>query len=49
MEQKTRQQYMPPTIEVIPLESESVIAGSPGGGGTSDMPIQPLNLSLIHI
>ncbi|MEL5895456.1 hypothetical protein AAE250_18415 [Bacteroides sp. GD17] len=43
MEQKTRQQYIPPTIEVIPLESESVIAGSPGGGGTSDMPIQPLN------
>lgn len=45
MKQRTRSKYTPPTIEVIPLESESVIAGSLGGGQTQDMPIGPLSTS----
>ena len=42
---KQKAKYTPPTIEVIPMETENVIAGSPGSGGTSDMPIVPLNSS----
>jgi len=37
MEQQ-REKYMAPTVEVIHMEQEGVIAASGGNGGVSDMP-----------
>lgn len=43
MEQKMRDEYTPPEVEVIPLETESVIALSSGSAQLPDMPINPLS------
>jgi hypothetical protein len=45
MQQQKRQNYTSPIVEVIPLETEGVIAGSLGGGQSPDMPVTPLNSS----
>lgn len=34
-----KEKYMPPVMEVIPMETEGVIAGS---GNVPDMPVRPL-------
>lgn len=38
-----RDEYTPPEVEVIPLETESVIAVSSGSAQSPDMPINPLS------
>ena len=38
MNKTIKEQYLPPMIEVIEVENEGVMAGSPGSGAPSDMP-----------